>query len=163
MSVRQLAHTQLEVMRMILTRVPRWGEAGQPGSGYHRKEMTMATARMLLVTGAVAMLSAAPVFAQTNTETGSTGPHDNTVTTPNGTMPTNAAGASGAMSTAPRHNMGSSSMHSSMHGRSTSGTSAMRGGRGDAQNAAVDQLNEQSYQAAQKACRVALACLAVQA
>ena len=104
----------------------------------------MTKARLLQAVCTVAMLAAAPAFAQTNTQPATTGA-DNSVNSPTGT----------GSSMAPADRMGSSDS-SGMSTRSThhatmGHSSGMMRSRGDSsQNAAVDQLNEQSYQAAQR-------------
>ncbi len=87
----------------------------------------MITTRLLPLLGGIAFLAAAPAFAQTQTKPADTGA-PNTV---------NAPVEHGSMS--PPHPM----YHSSRQ--------AMRSGRADSsQDATVDQLNDQSYQAAQQ-------------
>jgi hypothetical protein len=82
----------------------------------------MANARLLQAVCTVAMLAAAPAIAQTDTAPASTG-----------------AGSSGTMST--------HSHRSAMAGHSTK---MMHGKSDSSQDAAVNQLNDQSYQAAQR-------------
>ncbi len=96
----------------------------------------MAKARLLQAACAVAMLTASPVFAQTNTPSGDTGAGGgaNTPTaneaTPDNTSPKTTSHQSGMTR---RHNM------------------AMRTSRNNtSQDAAVDRLNERSLQAAQQ-------------
>lgn len=93
----------------------------------------MAKALLLQAACTVAMLAAAPAFAQTNKPTGGTGAAGapSAQTTP-GTAA--SAGTRGTM----RHHR--SAMHRSGGMHSAKGA--------DAQDAAVDRLNEQSYQAA---------------
>jgi len=100
------------------------------------KEITMAKARLLQAACTVAMLAASPVFAQSNTPTGDTGAGGgaNTPTvneTNSGNMPSKTMSHQPGMMR--RHNM---AMKSSKNNTS--------------QDAAVDRLNEQSYQAAQQ-------------
>jgi hypothetical protein len=104
----------------------------------------MAQPRLLQSVCAVALMAAAPAFAQTSTQPADTGPN-NSVNAP--AMHSAAPPASGI---APAEHMGthadsarSHAMHhmAMNHGRSRSDTS---------QNAAVDQLNDQSLQAAQR-------------
>jgi len=109
----------------------------------------MANTRLLLTACTVALLGAAPAFAQTNTPTGDTGaggaPNNPTA---HETMPNRAGNM------APADRMGSMSDHDSratmdshMSHRSTM-AHPMNGKSDTSQEAAVDQLNEQSYQAA---------------
>jgi hypothetical protein len=112
----------------------------------------MAKARLLQTACAIALLAAAPAFAQqTITQPATTGA-DNSVNAPvtHGSMTPNNEAAQSNM--APADQMGSSSsMGSSTHhamGRRSSGS--MHARRDTSQNSAVDQLNEQSYQAAQR-------------
>ncbi len=92
----------------------------------------MANTRLLQAICTVAMLAAAPAIAQTDTAPASTGA-GNSVNAPTG------SGSSGTMAT--------HSHHSAMAGHS----GKMMHGRSDAsQDAAVNQLNDQSYQAAQR-------------
>jgi hypothetical protein len=78
------------------------------------------------------MLAATPVLAQTSTNTGDTG------TTDQSAMPATQDSTAG---------------HTSGHAHRSTHRSAMehhRGMRGDSQDAAVDRLNQQSYEAAQR-------------
>jgi hypothetical protein len=98
----------------------------------------MLKTRLLEAVCAVAMLSAVPAFAQTNTP-------------PAGTPPD--AGNAGA---APASNDGmgvppADGSHAKHHSARAHKGGAMHAGKGNAsQDAAVDQLNDQSYAAAQK-------------
>jgi hypothetical protein len=115
------------------------------------KEITMAKARLLSAACTVAMLAASPVFAQSNTPTGDTGAGGVTnaptmhETTPPSTTPPSMSAGNGSPATGtqhPAHRMAMEQHH---------GAGAMRVGKSDtAQNAAVDRLNDQSYQAAQQ-------------
>lgn len=112
------------------------------------KDMTMINTRLLQSACTVAMLAASPVFAQSNTPTGATGaggaPNTPTMheAMPGGTTATSTAGGDSAASTA-------HSRHMSMPRHHSAGM--MHRGKGDtSQDAAVDQLNQQSYQAAQQ-------------
>ncbi len=105
----------------------------------------MAQSRLLQAVCTAALLAAAPAFAQ------------QTTTPPAGAAPTAPAAHDGTM--APGGKMGSmdgtgSSMgHHRMHRSAMRdhSTGAMHGGRSDtSQDAVVDQLNNQSYQAAQQ-------------
>jgi hypothetical protein len=90
------------------------------------KEMTMANPRLLRAVCTIALLAAAPAFAQTNT------PASGTPDTNNAAAPAPTAG----------HTMHHSGMtHHRMHAATKAPTS---------QDAAVDRLNEQSFQAAQQ-------------
>jgi hypothetical protein len=80
----------------------------------------MAKARLLQAVCTVAMLAAAPAFAQTNMQPADPGSDQSTSAT-------------------------SHSTH-----RSAGHAGATRGGRDSSQNAAVDRLNDQSFQAAQQ-------------
>ena len=98
----------------------------------------MANARLLQAICTVAMLAAAPAIAQTDTAPASTGT-GNSVNAPAADNTSTGSGSSGTMST--------HSHHSAMAGHS----SKMMHGKSDAsQDAAVNQLNDQSYQAAQR-------------
>lgn len=89
----------------------------------------MLKTRLLQAVCAVAMLAAVPAFAQSNTENQAAPPAD--------TGNTGAPAAEGS--------------HATHHSTRAHRTSAMHSGKTDSsQNAAVDRLNEQSYQAAQK-------------
>jgi hypothetical protein len=99
-------------------------------------QAAMTTTKLSLVAGAALMLAALPAFAQTNTQPGTM--NGNPGMTPKSSMGTSAGG-----------------MHASDHAQDThqsmSPHHAMRGGRNDgSQNAAVDRLNDQSFQAAQQ-------------
>ena len=88
----------------------------------------MVRTRLLQAACAVALLAAAPAFAQTNTAPADTGV-DNTPNVP----------SAHDRSATPRMGSGGGhSMHRMMHSRSDT-----------SQNSAVDQLNDQSYQAVQ--------------
>ena len=110
----------------------------------------MAQARLLQAVCTVALLAAAPAFAQTATQPAGVGNPPNVPTAHDPTMPRSAAPSS----MAPAEKMGTSSdsgASADTH-RSTMNDHRMGAthGRTDtSQNAAVDQLNEQSYQAAQ--------------
>jgi hypothetical protein len=114
----------------------------------------MAKARLLQAVCTVAMLAAAPAFAQTDTQPGTTGA-GNAVNAP-AADDMSTSGATGTSQMSPASKMGSSS-GTAMNGQSTH-RSAMMGhsdhmmhGRTDtSQDAAVDQLNDQSYRAAQQ-------------
>jgi hypothetical protein len=94
----------------------------------------MANTRLLHAICAAAMLAAAPAIAQTDTAPASTGA-GNSVKAPVADNSSTGSASSGAMSTHSHH----SHMGKMMHGK------------GDAsQDAAVNQLNDQSYQAAQR-------------
>lgn len=101
----------------------------------------MATTRLLQAACAAAILAAMPAFAQTNTETGSTG---------TGGMPKNPTAHETMPNTMPGHkSMGShAGMEDHMTHRSAMTHTGSELRRGAGQSAAVDQLNEQSYQAA---------------
>jgi hypothetical protein len=106
------------------------------------KEMTMAHKHSLLAACSAVLLAAAPAFAQTNTPPASTGA-GNTPHTPTKNAPAPAAGMDMKSSKAqmPEHPMHKSAMahHHMMDSAKNAG----------AQDAAVDHLNDQSYQAAQ--------------
>jgi hypothetical protein len=97
----------------------------------------MANARLLQAVCAVSMLAAAPAIAQTDTAPASTGA-GNSVNAPVADNTSTGSGTSGTMST--------HSHRSAMAGHS----SKMMHEKSDAQDAAVNQLNDQSYQAAQR-------------
>lgn len=97
----------------------------------------MANARLLQAVCTVAMLAAAPAIAQTDTAPASTGTGNSVNAPAADNMPT-GSGSSGTMST--------HSHHSAMAGHS----SKMHGKSDASQDAAVNQLNDQSYQAAQR-------------
>jgi hypothetical protein len=113
----------------------------------------MAKARLLQAACTFAMLAAAPAFAQTDTQPGTTA--GNAANAPAADN-MSTSGATGTSPMSPASKMGSSS-GSAMNGQSTH-RSAMMGhsdhmmhGRTDtSQDAAVDQLNDQSYRAAQQ-------------
>jgi hypothetical protein len=96
----------------------------------------MANARLLQAVCTVAMLAAAPAIAQTDTAPASTGA-GNSVNAP--AADNTSTGASGAMSTPSHHSAMAGHSSKMMHGKSDS-----------SQDAAVNQLNDQSYQAAQR-------------
>jgi hypothetical protein len=88
-------------------------------------EMTMISTRLLPLLGGIALLAAAPAFAQSDTKPADTG-------------------AAGATNTPAQQEPATHPMHHAMR-------QAMRSGRTDtSQDSAVDQLNNQSYQAAQQ-------------
>ncbi len=117
----------------------------------------MAKARLLQAVCAVALMAAAPAFAQTTTQPADTStggsvnaPVKHDASAPNGATSqpkaapaekmgsTGGSGSSASMSSQPSHHVAMSSRSSgSMHGRTDS-----------SQNSTVDQLNDQSYQAA---------------
>jgi hypothetical protein len=114
----------------------------------------MAKTRLLQAVCTVAILAAAPAFAQTNMPTGDTaaGGAANNPTAheamPNSTMaPADRMGS-------PNGSMGGMGSHAAMDNHSTHRTAmahtpgAMHGRSDASQDAAVDQLNEQSFQAA---------------
>jgi hypothetical protein len=97
----------------------------------------MANTRLLQAICTVALLAAAPAIAQTDTAPASTGA-GNSVNAPAADNTSTGSGSSGAMTT-----------HS--HRSAMAGRSGKMHGRSDAsQDAAVNQLNDQSYQAAQR-------------
>ena len=101
----------------------------------------MSKTRLLQAVCTVALLAAAPAFAQTNIQPADTGvggaPNNPTA---NETMPNR----SGSM--APADRMGAMGSHSGMDSRST--RHAAMDHRGRSADTSADQLNEQSYQAA---------------
>lgn len=119
----------------------------------------MAKLKLVQAACAVALLASAPAFAQSNTEVGATGQGGGAVNpTAHETMPSNTGGTSmsgdkGNMM--PAHGMNASGSQAAMDSHSTHRAAmghmhGMMHGRNDrSQDAAVDQLNEQSYQAAQ--------------
>ncbi|HVY17575.1 MAG TPA: hypothetical protein VHB27_20310 [Rhodopila sp.] len=123
-------------------------------------QSTMPTTKLSLVAGAALMLAAFPAFAQTSTppSTGSSG----TGSSDTGGAGTGGAGTGGTgTSAAPMTDQSSGSSMSQgagmgsksgpMHHWARKAHHPMHAGRSDtSQNAAVDQLNEQSYQAAQQ-------------
>ncbi len=96
----------------------------------------MENARLLQAICTVAVLAAAPAFAQTDTAPASTGA-GNSVNAPAGDNTSTGSGTSGTMNTHSSHMAAHSSKM--MHGKSDA-----------SQDAAVNQLNDQSYQAAQR-------------
>jgi len=99
----------------------------------------MAKATLFKAACAAAMLAATPVLAQ-NSAPGTTAPANNAPAADTGT-----GGAPAAHEATPGSHMTGHMHHSAMgehHARSRSSA--------DAQDAAVDRLNDQSYQAAQK-------------
>ena len=102
----------------------------------------MANARLLLLAGAVAMVTAGAAFAQQTL-------------TPNAPAPGDAATPANSGSSAPDQGNGAPGTRGATHtGRSShsmASKSGMRGHTTDAsQNDAVDRLNEQSFAAAQR-------------
>jgi hypothetical protein len=117
----------------------------------------MAQAGLLGTVCTVALLAAAPAFAQTDTRPAQTGP-DSTVQ--DNTVPNNRASMPGARdstmspgmradSSGAADSSGSMDHHSTHRSATLRHEGAMRGGSDSSQNAAVDRLNEQSFQAAQ--------------
>jgi hypothetical protein len=103
----------------------------------------MAKAHLLHVACTVAMFAASPVFAQNNAQTGDAAGAANTPAShdamPSSTAPMSTAPAG---SEQPTHKMAMEKHH---HG------GAMHSSKGDSsQDAMVDRLNEQSFQAAQQ-------------
>lgn len=106
----------------------------------------MAKTHLLQAVCTVALLAAAPAFAQTNTQMGTTGAGMGTT------------GAGGAPNSAMSHDMGpadssGSGSHAAMMGKHHASmmhdSGAMHARNSDrSQDAAVDQLNDRSYQAA---------------
>jgi hypothetical protein len=106
----------------------------------------MAKARLLQAVCTVAMLATAPAFAQTDTQPGRPG----TGNTMNSPEPDNGSMA-GSPTQSNRMSSGNAMSGQSMHRSAMAGHSRMMGGKSDtSQNATVDQLNEQSYRAAQQ-------------
>lgn len=114
--------------------------------------MTMTKTRLLQAVCTVALLAAAPAMAQTNTQTGTTGmggsPNNATAhdMSPNATGTRAGSMGGGSMGTSDSQaSMDDGSMrHSKMHR-----SGAMHANKGDrSQDAAVDDLNDRSYQAA---------------
>jgi hypothetical protein len=112
--------------------------------------MNMAKARLLQAVCTVAILAAAPAFAQTDTRPAGTGssvnsPTDDNTPPTSGTMtPASKMGSSGESSS-------SAAMHSqSTHRSAMAGHGMMHTKSDTSQDAAVDELNNQSYQAAQR-------------
>jgi hypothetical protein len=116
----------------------------------------LAKAGLLTAVCTAALLAAVPAFAQTNAQSGDTGPRA-PASMPAVHDPAAPSGQGNTMS--PGMRMGSSedsqssgamdhqsSHRSAMGGR---GTGMMGGKRDTSQNAAVDRLNDQSFQAAQ--------------
>jgi hypothetical protein len=109
----------------------------------------MAKPRLLQTACAVALLAAAPAFAQTSTQPADTGPNNSV------NAPVDHGMSAPASRMAPGDRMGA---HMDSHMDSMSGHTGHRTAmnnhprsRSDrSQNAAVDQLNDQSYQAAQR-------------
>src|ERR1700712_3379048 len=113
--------------------------------------MHMTKTRLLQAVCTVAMLAAAPAFAQqTETPTGATGPNGSANPQATQSMSGNNGGSGGMTPANPGGTGASASADSHATHRSGMGR-AMHGGRDDnSQNAAVDRLNDQSYQAAQQ-------------
>jgi hypothetical protein len=107
----------------------------------------MAKTRLLQTVCAVASLAAAPAFAQTSTQPATTGA-DNSVNAPVAHDQT-SPGPSAQSNMAPAEKMDGMGGHS-MHHSAMSGHSMMHGRNDSSQNSAVDQLNDKSYQAAQR-------------
>ncbi len=111
----------------------------------------MAKARLLQAVCAVALLAAAPAFAQQTTTQPATTGAGNSVNAPvmhDETMPRAAAPSSMAPAEQMDHMSGGMGSHSSHHA-GMPGHSAMHA-RADNSRNATDQLNEQSFQAAQR-------------
>jgi hypothetical protein len=134
--------------------VPRAGgyrESGCSAPGHVEKEVNMVKTRLLQAACAVAMLAAVPALAQ-RPEAGMTGP--NGTPNPAAQQPSGNGGTSANSSISPASPGTDSS--AAMEGRSTHRSAmahrsgAVRGQTDTSQDAAVDQLNEQSYQAAQQ-------------
>jgi hypothetical protein len=114
--------------------------------------MTMLKTRLLQAVCAVAMLAAVPALAQ-RPEAGMTGP--NGVPNPAAKQPNAASGGTSANTgdMAPANGGGatsSTSMDSHATHRMAMTPGAMHGRTDTSQDAAVDRLNDQSYQAAQQ-------------
>lgn len=106
----------------------------------------MKNAGLLRAAYAAAMLATIPAYAQTNTQTESTGTNNSVVAPATPQAATPGAQAKDTMS--PRSNMakGDAMQHGTM-----SAHSGMHAGRSDtSQDAAVDRLNQQSFEAAQR-------------
>jgi len=100
--------------------------------------MQMISTRFLSMVGTVAMLAAAPAFAQTNTQTGSTGVGGVAENpTAHETMPRSSRMAPGDRSGMDSHRSRMGHSSGSMHSRADSSA-----------DTSADRLNEQSYQAA---------------
>jgi hypothetical protein len=103
--------------------------------------MKMTKTNLLSSVCAIVLLAAVPALAQTTMKPADTG-IDNTLNNPTGTP-----NGSGMMT--PADKMGSTTgSHASMNGHSAKHASAMHGSSSMPQTDAVDQLNNQSYQAA---------------
>lgn len=113
---------------------------------------TVTTSKLSLVAGAALILAAFPALAQTNTQTGNAAGGTPTTAPSPGQSSGSSMNQNPGMS--PGSNMGSG-MHASSQAQGTHQAraphQAMRArGSDTSQNAAVDRLNEQSYQAAQQ-------------
>jgi hypothetical protein len=108
----------------------------------------MAKARLLQAVCTVALLAAAPAFAQQTTTQPATTGADNSVNAPvtHDQTPPRPTAQSNMAPAEKMEGMGSHSMHHS----AMSGPSSMHARNDRSQNSAVDQLNDQSYQAAQR-------------
>ncbi len=105
--------------------------------------MVLSQANLLRVACTVAMFAAVPAFAQTNTAPAATGA-DNKPATPNSAttssaMPSDTTAKTTMKTPAPTHKM-AMAPHHTMHMSKTDSS----------QDSAVDHLNDQSYQAAEK-------------
>jgi hypothetical protein len=110
----------------------------------------MAKARLLQAVCAVALLAAAPAFAQQTTTHPATTGAGNSVNAPVDQTTPGPAGRS-SMVPAERMDQTDSGMGShSSHRSAMSGHAGMHARNDTSQNSAVDQLNDQSFQAAQR-------------
>jgi hypothetical protein len=108
--------------------------------------MEMAKMGLLQAVCTVAVMAAVPAFAQTNTQPGDTGMGSSAN---NPSMHQNMQNNSGSMTPADRMGSSDESMGGrSMHRADMGHHGAMHGKTDMSQDAMVDQLNEQSYQAA---------------
>jgi hypothetical protein len=107
--------------------------------------MDMAKARLLQAACAVALLAAVPAFAQQTTTQPADTATSNSLNAPGAHDPTMPHASTSSM--APAERMGHPMHHSAMDGRASQ---SMHGRADTSQSSAVDQLNDRSYQAAQR-------------
>jgi hypothetical protein len=115
--------------------------------------MKMANTRLLQAVCTVAMLAAVPAFAQMNTPPGATGPGGTPNPAAHRAMPGQTSGSGSSMAPAAKDGLGTSASDEShaTHRSAMAHPMGMKHGRTDAsQHDAVNNLNDQSYQAAQK-------------
>lgn len=104
---------------------------------------------LVLATGIVTLFSAGAAFAQSNTQTGSTGAGGRVVAPTHEMSPGSSSDKMGGMESKGHGGMSMSDRHA-MHHDGMGSHPGMHRGKMNSQDTSADMLNQQSYQAAQK-------------